>query len=317
MIRALAILLVCTAHQTLWPIPGGAAAMVVLIGYNLARFQRTALAAGDFAAFFRPLGLVLAPYYVLVAAYAVASGQIPWASVALIGNFGLTIPETHLMLPYLYWFVEAFAQIWLLVAAAFLLPPVRRMAAADPFRLGLWFLGAAVAARVAQPFVCPLGMRDIFTVPWVLHLCALGWLAACADTPRRKAATVLLAAPVLAAAAYWGGNWVGSWIKFGLQLPVLALLLYAPRVPLPKAARRLILPVAAASFQIYLTHRFAPELILAPFEANVPAPLFDAVAIAGGVALGLGAHRLQLVARRRIAGWRERWEAAPAEAAPR
>src|SRR3546814_11824265 len=41
-VRALAILLVVVHHATLWPIPAGAAAMVVLIGYSLARFQSKA-----------------------------------------------------------------------------------------------------------------------------------------------------------------------------------------------------------------------------------------------------------------------------------
>ncbi|MBL3684350.1 hypothetical protein F2981_11775 [Sinorhizobium meliloti] len=39
LIRALAILLVVVHHETLWPIPGGSAAMVILAGFGLARFR--------------------------------------------------------------------------------------------------------------------------------------------------------------------------------------------------------------------------------------------------------------------------------------
>ena len=50
---------------------------------------------------------------------ALAWGQIPWASVFLAGNLGFGDPVNHTMIPYLYWFVEAYAQLLLLAAAAF------------------------------------------------------------------------------------------------------------------------------------------------------------------------------------------------------
>src|SRR3546814_10473049 len=62
------------------PIPGGAAAMVMLIGYSLARFQGDALFAGNHRRVLRPLATVLVPYYLIVAGYAAAWGAIPWAS---------------------------------------------------------------------------------------------------------------------------------------------------------------------------------------------------------------------------------------------
>ena len=99
-IRALAILMILTHHATSWPLPAGSAALVVLVGFTMARFQRRSLIEGEFGRFFRPLAGVLALYCALVAVYAIAWGQVPWASVFLVGNFGLTTPEEHLMLPY-------------------------------------------------------------------------------------------------------------------------------------------------------------------------------------------------------------------------
>src|SRR3546814_744159 len=106
-VRALAILLVVVHHATLWPIPAGAAAMVMLIGYSLARFQSSALLAGDCPRVLRPLLTVLAPYYLIIAGYAIARGEVPWASVFMVGNFGLADPVNHTMVPFLYWLVEA------------------------------------------------------------------------------------------------------------------------------------------------------------------------------------------------------------------
>lgn len=291
--RALAVLAVVVTHETLWPLYGGAAVMVVLIGLMLARFQRQAMARGDVAGLMRPLVRVLVPYYAILAGYAVAWGQVPWGSALLISNFGIGAPATFDRLPFLYWFVEAFAQMVVLIAVLVLLPPVRRMIGRDPFRFGLYALGGALALRFGFPLVWDIGGQRIFTLAWVLYLAALGWLAGVADTARRRALVLALAVPVMAAVAYWGGNWYGAWLKYGSVLAVLALLLYAPQMRLPRAVLRPVLAVAGASYLIYLTHRFVPNLLLAPLAADLPPWLFHTLSITGGVALGLGAFAAQ------------------------
>jgi hypothetical protein len=117
LLKSIATLLVVLHHATPWPIPGGAGTMLVLYGYGLARFQSSALFAGDLRRFLQPFGLVLWPYYLVVLGFSIAWGAIPWASVFLVGNLGFAEPDRHEMLPYLYWFVEAFAQLLLLWGA--------------------------------------------------------------------------------------------------------------------------------------------------------------------------------------------------------
>lgn len=297
LIRAAAILLVVVQHATLWPIPLGSAAMMVLVGFGLARFQREALAAGDLRPLGRTLAMVLVPYAVVLAGYSLAWGKIPWASVFLVGNLGFAEPERYEMLPYLYWFVEAYAQTLVLVGGAFLLPGVRRLARTDPFRLAMAFLAVAVAARFALPHLWPIGGRQIFTLPWVLHLAAFGWCAAVAETPRQRAIVLAAALAVMPLAALDGGNWIGSWLRYGMQVAVIAALLYAPPLPLPRMAAAATLTVAAAGYHIYLTHRFLPELLLPGLARVVPPGVFALVAILGGIALGLAVHRLHQLAR--------------------
>ncbi len=118
-IRTLAILLVVIQHATLWPVPGGAAAMVMLIGYSLARFQSSNLFSGHAARVFRPVMSVLVPYYLIIALYGLAWGKVPWGSVFLVGNFGLADPSERTMLPFLYWFVEAYVQMVVIWAGLF------------------------------------------------------------------------------------------------------------------------------------------------------------------------------------------------------
>ena len=244
---------------------------------------------------------MLLPYYLIVCAYTLAWGQVPWASVFLVGNFGFADPVDRTMLPYLYWFVEAYAQMLLVWAGAFLIPSVRRFALTDPFRLGLVMLAVAMAVRFVSPALWSLGGRQIFTLPWIFYLSVFGWLAATAGSRAQRVQLLLAAALVMPVMAYDGGNWTGSWFKHGLQLVVIAMLLLVPQIALPPRLARAVLPMAAASYHIYLVHRFVPELLLAKMEATLPPGIFDAAAVLGGVAAGLAVYAGQRAATRAFA----------------
>ena len=284
--RVLAILAIVVHHATNWPIPFGSAVMVVLIGHGLAKYQTRVLATGGVAGFLAPLPLVLAPYFLILAGYALAWKQVPWASVFLVGNFGFADPVDGTMLPYLYWFVEVYAQILLILAAVFLIPSARRVAIERPFDFGLGLLAAALALRAVGPDLWPLAGRQIFTVAWVGPLAALGWCIAAARG-RQRLVILALAAVITPVLAWDAGNWVGVWVRYGGVFAVIALLGFAPTLPVPARALPVLLTLAAASYPIYLTHLFAPDLILAPFRPMLAAPVFTTASIVGGVLLGL------------------------------
>lgn len=289
-LRAAAILLVVVHHATLWPVPGGAAMLMMLVGYGLARFQAANLFAGRPWPMLGAMAQNLAVYLPVVAGFALARGEIPWASLFLVGNFGFADPEK--MLPYLYWFVEAYAQIILAWAALFSVPWLRRRAAAAPFVFGFVLLVLAVVAKFAVPLIWNVGAVQIFTMPDVFYLAALGWCAYFAKGKDRLwvlAFTAMLF-PVL---AYTGGNWTGSWVKFSMQLAAVAILLYLPKLRLPSAVVRLVLPVAAASYHIYLFHRILPDLLLPQPDPSALDPLAAPLAVASGVAVGIAAFALQ------------------------
>lgn len=287
LIRALAILFVVVQHETLWPIPGGSAAMVLLVGFGLARFQWRAVTEFDIVRLLRSALPIVIPYYLIVAGYAVAWGEVPWASVVMAGNFGFADPERHTMLPYLYWFVEAYCQMLLLFAGFFALPPVRKMAAWSPFSAGLVLLGVALLARLIIPDLWQIGNRQIFTLPWMLYLAAIGFLAAFADTTATRLLLMAAGTAIFCFFAFYESVWIGTRVKYFLQIPVLALLLFLPRLPVPRSLKALVLPVSAAGFHIYLLHRFMPELLLLPLSGKIPAPVFSILAIVGGLALGV------------------------------
>jgi acyl-CoA synthetase (AMP-forming)/AMP-acid ligase II len=298
LIRALAILAVVVDHATGWPIPVGSAALVVLIGYGLARFQVRALTRDGVAGFLAPLPLVLLPYFAILAGYAVAWNQVPWASVFLVGNFGFGDPVERTMLPYLYWFVEVYVQILLGLALLFLWPAARRAALGRPFRFGLALLVAALVARAVGPALWPLGGRQIFTLPWVAPLAAFGWCAAVARG-RQRWLVLALAAAMMPVLAWDGGNWVGAWVRYGGVAVVIGVLAFLPTLRVPGFVVPGLLVVAAASYPIYLVHRFAPTLLLAPVEPVAHPAAFAAASIVAGMLLGvLLWHGQRLLVRR-------------------
>lgn len=290
-LRAAAILAVVVAHETAWPVYGGAAVMVVLIGLMLARFRREALATGDIAAILHPLGRVLVPYYLILIGYALAWDRFPIGSALLISNFGIGAPANLDRLPFLYWFVEAYAQMLVLLAALVMVPPVRRLVADRPMTFGAGLLAGAMVLRLGAPSLMGIGGQVQFTVPWVFYLLALGWMVGVARG-RQRWLVLGLAALVMPLVAWLGGNWYGSWIKYGMVFAAIALMLFRPQVSLPRGLARGVLTLASAAFMIYLTHRLVPNVLLQPWLGILPGWLFSTLSIAGGLALGIAAHHL-------------------------
>ena len=286
--RALAILAVVVAHQTLWPIHGGAAAMMVLLGMSVAEHRARFLIEGDAPAFLAPLGRVLIPYAVVLLGYALVWQQVPWASVALVGNLAITTPESHLMLPYLYWFIEAYAQICLLLVLLFRPAGMRRWLADSLFGTGLFLLVCGVILRLTLPELWPLPAgRSQFSVPWVFYLFALGWCVTAAQSRSQRLVVLAAAALILPLAAWLGGNWYGSWTKYLSLLGLVGLLLFVQTVPMPRLAVRGVMRLAQAAFPIYLLHRLVPEILLPAALPDLPPALFDLLAILGGIGLGV------------------------------
>lgn len=312
LMRALAILLVVLHHATLWPIPGGAAALVMLVGYGLARFHGTALMRGETSRLLRAVAANLAVYAPLVAGFSIARGEVLWPSVFLLGNLGIFDPR-H-MLPYLYWFVEAYAQVMLIVAALFSLPAVRRQVAANPFATGIAALVVTVAVKLLAPKIWAVGAVQIFTVSDVFYLAVFGWCVFHAQSARQRLLVLGMAVAAFPFMAYWGGNWTGSWVKFMLQLACVAMLLYAPRVTVPRQIAALALPVAAAGYHIYLFHRLVPELLLS--QLKLPWPAMTTLSVATGILTGIAAFHAQKVLTAWLANRRSDGDALGAHAAP-
>jgi acyl-CoA synthetase (AMP-forming)/AMP-acid ligase II len=286
-LRAFAILLVVVHHEMLWAIPGGSALMLALVGFSMARFHRINFENGDWRAALRPLALVLMPYSTIIIGFSLSVGQIPWASLFLMGNFGFADPVERTMLPYLYWFVEIYAQIVLIFAGLSLVPWARTAVKRAPFHAGLACLAGALVLRFGLPPILEMGGRQIFTLYWNLQVVAFGWCAYFARSPAQKVLLTAIAVAVFATLGYSDGVWIGTTIKYVILTAGIMALIFLPTMLLPRALAAWLFPIAAASYHIYLFHRLVPEVVMVSlYGTDMPPQLFHTIAIVGGIAVG-------------------------------
>jgi non-ribosomal peptide synthetase component E (peptide arylation enzyme) len=298
LLRAGAVLLVALHHATLWPIPGGAATLLVLVGWSLARFQAPRLFAGAVAPMLRAAASHLLLYLPIVIVYSFATGRFLWPSLLLIGNTGIADYEIVGGFLWIYWFVEAYAQTILLVAGLFLIAPLRRWITVHPLAAGLIATAFALALRHYTPAVWDAGeMKNLMTA-MVLYMPALGWAIGFAETTRAKTALSLISVAV-AAFILFTGAWhaLALWIRAGILVGACLLLVWRVQLLLPSLLAGMLRRVSAASYHIYLVHTIPMVLW---FDGADLDPVTQALRFGSGVAGGLLVHHLDRTLRRQI-----------------
>ncbi|WP_343562713.1 AMP-binding protein [Kiloniella sp. b19] len=293
LIRAISILLVVVHHATHWPIPGGAAAMTVLIGLGLARFHWDAVVNGNPGRLLNGIPLVLFPYSLVLMGYTIGYEQFPWASALLVGNLGLVHPLDREMLPFLYWFVELYVQSVLLIYLLLCISSVRDYAKNNSFEFALALIGLGLLLRFGLAETWDFSGRQIFTLPWNFYLVGFGWAICFAKTTRQKLTLLVLGLIAFPAAAYFGGNMTPGWVKYSLQIVVIVALLFLPRAKVHKVVATAVLSVAAAGYHIYLFHRIIPKHFPEWLGKEQFPELFIPLSILIGVLCGFAAWYLQ------------------------
>lgn len=293
LIRCLAISAVVGHHASTTDIlAGGVAALILLVGFSWARFQREQLAAGQPWTMLRRLGLmILVPYFVLLALFSVAHEMAPVSAWTLTANYD---PEIRGFIQP-FWFISVYAQASLLLAlASVTLPWFRWDVSAAPMRLGLTVLGLSVGLMlILQITGYTYPSRS---VDQILPLMALGWCVAFADTPRRRI-YVILAALVVTLCNILGDRsmetplWrlpIPFWVlQTGWLASSVLLLIFAPRIALPRHLAAVAAAIASASLTIYLTHTAILWSVTKIFDLKVAGML----AAAGAIAVGVVGHQ--------------------------
>jgi hypothetical protein len=233
-LRAAAIVLIVATHVGPWSVPGGAHTLLAVAGYNAARFVR---GPRDLVATAARIALPAMAWTALVATVSEGYG---WPNALLVNGF-VGRPQDR----WTYWFIEALVLTLVAVAVARAVPAVARLERAHPFAVPLLALAAGLLIRFD---VVELTTSHRTSRPHeVFWLFALGWAAARASRPGQRLIVSALAAVSVA-------GWFGD---LGRELVVLGgvlLLVWAPTLPVPRPAQRLVAPLAGASLYIYLTH---------------------------------------------------------------
>lgn len=273
-VRLAALGLVAAGHAApavteAW-IRGGSAVLFALAGYNLARFQRESLLEGRVRpAISGTVYRVIAPYLVLVALLlpiSDAEKTIAWPLLVSVFTVEVRGPL------FSFWFIESVFHALLITCALFLLPPVRRLSRASPFGAALLLVGVATGLKFLVPIVWNDGREIHLTVDAWLYLYFIGWAAYLAKT-RSQQATLLLLAAVIAALDYGLASSRAFWLVAGL-----GVVLFAPRLMLPRPAAAAVLTLAGASYFIYLLHSIAVHFIVLTGNFS-SSPLFNIPAV--------------------------------------
>ncbi|UMP03892.1 AMP-binding protein [Amycolatopsis sp. EV170708-02-1] len=296
LLRALAIVFIVGTHMELFTVHGGAHLLLIVAGWNFARF----VLPGPATRIARAALPIAVPAIAWLGYRLAVTDDVSWTNVLLINNFTLTGA-------YGYWFVEVLVHAFLALSLVFAIPAVRRAEREHGFATALVALGAGLLLRVSlgeAPSFPELHWTTLGTV-WFF---ALGWLA-------HKARTGTQRAVVLAFGFLLVPGMVGDPLWEAVVLGGLVLVLLQIRVPVPGVAVGPLGLLASASLYVYLTHWTVFPALL-PY---LPAPVVLALSLAAGTAVWwivqLVTHRVRRYSMTRIG--EPAWKAAMSSTASR
>lgn len=245
-IRALAVILILANHTKLADLPGGAHTLLVIAGYNLARFQLTARPARERAAgIVRGAARIWAPSALWIGVVALVVGTYDWRNVLMLnqvlGDWSRWSPHWH------FWFIEALVALLLGSALLCLVPGFDRLERRYPFAVPMALVGLGLLTRYAVviPDAGPYRGANALVLVWLF---ATGWAVSRATTTAQRLLVSLI--PVLTLPGFWTN-------MPGREATVVAgvlLLVWLPAVPVPAWSVKGLSAVASASLFVYLTH---------------------------------------------------------------
>ncbi|HEX6754919.1 MAG TPA: AMP-binding protein [Mycobacteriales bacterium] len=267
LLRAACIVLVVAGHIGLLQVLGGAHVLLAVAGFNFARFTLTDTpAAQRLRRGLRSLARIAAPSVAFIAVATAVTGLYDIRDVLLTNDLLGTRTAGR------FWFIECLCYLLLAVTVLMSCPPVLRLERRFPFAVpvGLVLLGLLTRYQIVGDEPGPMRIYSAHTVFWVF---ALGWAAARAVTPARRA---LVAALVLVTVpGFFAGDHRRDWFV----VAGLLLLTLVPAIRVPAVIGHVAVPLAAASLPIYLTHWHVYPYVQ---------PYSPALALAASLAVGVG-----------------------------
>jgi hypothetical protein len=245
LIRAVAIVLVVATHADLVFLQGGAHLLLIIAGYNLARFQlanrsdrlRT-------KAILTGITSVAMPAIICIAIAAVVAETYNVTTVFLVNNF---VGSTEWSAQWRFWFLEALLWSMLGVVALLAIPAVRRWERQWPFAFALGVLAITLLLRTVVLGGIEAEGTEKYAVATVAWCVALGWVIARVATRTQR--LVISAIALLSVVGFFGQP-----LREALVIGGVLVLLWIVSVPLPRWLVSAVSTLAGASLFTYLTH---------------------------------------------------------------
>ncbi len=256
-LRAVAILLIVGTHAHAFRLQGTAHALLVLVGWNLARFRLTDAPRPE-----RVRGLlvavrrVAAPALVVIVGAHLLLGQYATPTLGLVNwVFG----EERLGPDWRFWFIESAVLVLLVVTLVVVTPWGDALERRAPVLLPLGLAGVGMLSwqGVVHPPV-PHMQGSALVVSWLF---CLGWAAAKARDVRQRLLVTLVAVPSV-------GTFSGNPRRDLLTLTAVLLVLWVPTLRVPRATVPALHVLAASSLYVYVAHwQVVPALSGTPWLA--------------------------------------------------
>ncbi|TQO19549.1 acyl-CoA synthetase (AMP-forming)/AMP-acid ligase II [Rhodoglobus vestalii] len=244
-LRAVAIVLIVATHGDLFFLQGGAHLLLVIAGYNLARFHLTNRSDRlRTRAMLASVASLAIPAIVWIGCVTLVASAYATATVFLVNNF---VGSPQWTSEWRYWFLEAMLWSILLVVVLLAIPAVRRWERRWPFAFALAILALTLVVRtVALGGVHAEGteMYALSTVAWCI---ALGWVIARIATRTQR--LLVSALSVVCVISFFGQP-----LRAAIVIGGVLLLLWVTSLPAPRWLVGIIATLAGASFFTYLTH---------------------------------------------------------------
>jgi hypothetical protein len=252
-LRAIAILAVVLGHSGLDIINGGTQLLIVLVGYNLARFQSKRILSGHvWTSIYKYSTKLIIPYMILVVSYFLWKESFSWDRILMYTNYLPMDGRTPVIFP--AWFIQAL----LILGAIFSFEKVRVVFSNHIWSASYLLLVLFIVLRISFPYIYDTNYLYQRVPPIYLASIWLGWVVMISKSIKQKG-LVYVAALVLSV-AHLGLGYMSLWLSIGVFFLIFMDSLY-----LPVLLKKIVTKIASATFYIYLFHMIfihIPENVL-------------------------------------------------------
>lgn len=244
--RAFAIIAVVFHHASAMPMGGAATTLLIIGGYNFARFFTPRLISGEFSTVIRPvLSSIIPIYFSILTIYFVVTQSLFVPQYLFVSNFteGFFLDGNRVLST--FWFIESYLWLILLSCIVFRLRRARNMASLEPWRFSLMILVSTLLLRGIGENLPEYRVFNSQTPFMIAYIFAIGWCVFTSRSLKQKLVTTGFIVVTL-----------GALFQTGSYLYIVApiSMLWVPSMMIEKWAQKVLTLISGASLHIYMTH---------------------------------------------------------------